>query len=40
MAPTCTECGKRIEDEDPHYREGVSWFHLACYENRKKKQDR
>jgi hypothetical protein len=30
-APTCAECGKRVEHGEPHYREGLAWLHLACY---------
>jgi hypothetical protein len=38
MPPTCVDCGKRIDEKEPHYREALAWLHLACHEKRTKPQ--
>jgi hypothetical protein len=37
---TCAGCGKRIERAEPHYRWGLKWFHVACYEKATKPKPR
>ena len=28
----CAICRKPIAEDEPHYRAGVAWLHLKCYE--------
>jgi hypothetical protein len=35
--PFCAVCEKTINTEEGHYRSGLAWFHLDCYEEFEKK---
>ena len=28
----CVVCKKPIAEREPHYRAGVAWLHIKCYE--------
>jgi hypothetical protein len=40
MAHRCAVCGKEIGKKDPHYRRGLAWYHVDCYETLRKKPER
>jgi hypothetical protein len=38
MPAVCRICRKPIADNEPHFRQGLAWFHVECYEKRQKPQ--
>jgi hypothetical protein len=32
----CAICGKAVAVNEPHFRSGIKWMHVCCYEERKK----
>ena len=28
----CSVCLKPVAENEPHYRAGIAWFHIKCYE--------
>jgi len=38
--PRCAVCGEPVNTEEGHYRSGLAWFHLKCYENFERKPGR
>ena len=34
--PYCAVCGEAVKIDEGHYRAGLAWFHLECYEKAEK----
>ena len=38
--PFCAVCGDVVKTDEDHYRAGLAWFHVGCYEKAEKKGPR
>src|SRR5262245_42888722 len=38
--PFCAVCGDVVKPDEDHYRAGVAWFHIGCYEKAEKRGPR
>ena len=34
----CAVSGKGVAEDEPHFRSGIKWMHVRCYEERTKRK--